>query len=583
MHVLNFMFLYRFFTLKEKESEVRSKESFWQRNPQGLNSSSANLKDWHDVEAMEREVIRKGIGESGRPAYISDQSKLELKEEITMKNGFNAVLSDMISVHRSVPDTRFHGCQTKKYFADLPAVSIVIPFYNEHFSALVRSLHSIVSRTASELIKEIILVDDFSDRVELKGQLDDYVRKYFPKVEIHRFRKRQGLIAARLAGAIKAVGDILVFMDSHIETNYNWLPPLLHPIVLDKRTVVCPMIDVIDDETFEYRIQDEGARGVFDWMFDYKRIPLFVNDMKDPTKPFESPIMSGGLFAISRDWFWELGGYDEGLDIWGGEQYELSFKIWMCGGRLLDAPCSRVGHIFRNTDWPGVTSDRKDDYLYKNYKRVSEVWMDEYKQYLYHHGHGLYEKIDAGDLTEQRALRNKLHCKSFKWFMENVAYDLLKEFPPKGTTDFAFGQIRNVGAPNLCLDTLGPPDYRPIGVEQCEKEKMFPSRNQDWSLSESHDLRMRGEEYCLQAVQKKANSVVVFYDCHNGSSDQLWYYNRKTQWLVYGKRRNFCLEAYPNYKEVVINRCKRNNANMKWTFVHVNDTLLDGYFKTLPT
>lgn len=125
--------------------------------------------------------------------------------------------------------------------------------------------------------------------------------------------KRSGLIWARLAGARAAIGDVLVFLDSHTEANVNYLPPLLDPIARNYRVCTCPFIDVIEFENFAYVVQDEGSRGIFDWNFNYRKMELQAGFQEKPTDLYASPIMAGGLFAISTKFFWELGGYDTGF------------------------------------------------------------------------------------------------------------------------------------------------------------------------------------------------------------------------------------------------------------------------------
>jgi len=60
------------------------------------------------------------------------------------------------------------------------------------------------------------------------------VKQLSEKVIVVRNKKRSGLIKSRLAGAIKATGDVIVFLDSHCETTPGWIEPLLARIAEDR-------------------------------------------------------------------------------------------------------------------------------------------------------------------------------------------------------------------------------------------------------------------------------------------------------------------------------------------------------------
>ena len=87
---------------------------------------------------------------------------------------------------------------------------------------------------------------------------------YLRKVHYYRTPDRAGLIRARLYGTHYAQGQILFFLDSHCEVNKQWLEPLLKRISQNRKIVVCPIIDLIDPDTFAYT-SSPIVKGGFNW------------------------------------------------------------------------------------------------------------------------------------------------------------------------------------------------------------------------------------------------------------------------------------------------------------------------------
>ncbi|XP_065157687.1 polypeptide N-acetylgalactosaminyltransferase 5-like isoform X1 [Atheta coriaria] len=453
-------------------------------------------------------------GEHGKPVHTPPDQQALMKEKFKL-NQFNLLASDSISLNRSLADVRLEGCKDKSYPNLLPTTSIVIVFHNEAWSTLLRTVWSVINRSPRPLLKEIILVDDASERDHLGRKLEEYCKTLPVPVFVLRTEKRSGLIRARLLGAKHVTGQVITFLDAHCECTEGWLEPLLARIVEDRKTVVCPIIDVISDETFEYISASDMTWGGFNWKLNFRwyRVPQREMDRRggDRTAPLRTPTMAGGLFSIDKDYFYEIGSYDEGMDIWGGENLEMSFRIWQCGGILEIIPCSHVGHVFRDKSpytFPGGVSK----IVLHNAARVAEVWMDEWKDFYYAMNPGA-RSVPVGDVTSRRELRERLQCKSFRWYLEHIYPE--SQMP----LDYYYlGDIRNVETTN-CLDTMGRKAGENLGMTYCHNL----GGNQVFAYTKRQQIM--ADDNCLDASRK--NGPVKLVRCHGMGGNQAWTYDIK--------------------------------------------------------
>ena len=129
-----------------------------------INDDSKSWEYWQPRNIFDTEYV----GELGEAVIMPENLPPDIKEiydDGWKKNSFNQYLSDLISLHRTLPDFRTDYCRdlATKYRKHLPTTSVIIIFHNEAWSTLLRSVHSVLDRSPTHLIEEVILVDDFSD------------------------------------------------------------------------------------------------------------------------------------------------------------------------------------------------------------------------------------------------------------------------------------------------------------------------------------------------------------------------------------------------------------------------------------
>uniref|UniRef100_A0A668A630 Polypeptide N-acetylgalactosaminyltransferase n=1 Tax=Myripristis murdjan TaxID=586833 RepID=A0A668A630_9TELE len=487
-------------------------------------------------------------------------------ETLFQKYGYNVFLSDRLPLNREIPDTRDKRCLQKQYPNDLPELGVVLIYLDEALSVIQRAIRTIIDRTPKYLLQEIILVDDHND---LGEQLEKYIDEIHSErpglINKVRHKQQMGLSQSRISGWEHATADVVAILDAHIEVMEGWAEPLLARIKADRTVVVTPVFDKIHFDDLHVERYIPSAHG-FDWalwcMYDGFRPEWFK--MNDESQPGKSPSIMG-IFAADRVFLGEIGGLDGGMTIYGGENVEFGIRVWLCGGSVEVVPCSKVAHIER-AHKPYARD--LSPFMRRNALRVAEVWMDEYKRNvmiawnlpLQNHG------IDIGDVSERKALREKLKCKPFKWYLDNVYTKL-------NTWDnlLGYGAVRNSLLRTHCVDQGAIPGSIPILYGCHFQAPQYSYYNTEGEIIvgviKSHKYN---RNRCL--VDPGTGSTPTLQQCELAKQSELhmhWDFHQGQE--IRNRATKRCLEIAQGqnlYYELIIQQC----TGQHWTIQHLIKT-----------
>lgn len=255
-------------------------------------------------------------------------------------------------------------------------ISVIIPTYNESL-VIEKCLKSLSLQSRSF---ELIIVDDGStDATYETIQHSEYV-----KDALLLKSKHQGPGAARNIGARKATGSILVFVDSDMEFDKNYIQDLVSPIEKGASSGTFTKNEYVSNwNNFLARAWNYNQN-----IFDNRRIPQDY--------PNTSPVFR----AILRSEFMRVGGFTEGVgwtDDWTLSE-KLHYQATITSAICYHANPETLNEVFYQARWIG-----KNKFLTQNifrrilnlfrYSLVSALVVGLYKSFYYKFPPFLFFKI----------------------------------------------------------------------------------------------------------------------------------------------------------------------------------------------